>query len=195
MAKTGLGLKAQRGGAVAVVIAVEAGAPVVKVASFIATAAEGDRLALEPYRLAYEMTQAGQEAQAAVTDGRARQDVAAESGMRRLRDDFGAGLAAGLLVNRAGWVGDLLPYSLAFAEHVPVAEGLAVREALRFGLRACGVATAEYDEKTLFDRAEDALGLSAEAIEARLKAMGAGLKPWRKEQKLAALAGWLAAVG
>ena len=189
----GLGLRAQKGGAIAVVIAIAAGEPRLIRADIVATAADGDRLALEPYRVAYETAQAGDDPAPVADDGRRRQDAMAETSLKALFAGISGDVAVALLVNRAGWVGDLLPYSLAWAEHIPVAEGLAVREALRFGLKACGVTAAEYDEKTLSDRAEDALGLSAEAIEARLKTLGAGVKPWRKEQKLAALAAWIAA--
>ncbi len=191
----GLGLRAQKGGAVAVAVAIEAGAPVIRYAGFVATAVDGDRLALEPYGVAYERAQAGGDPAEAAAEGRKRQDVAARRHLEQLIAHLNAPVVAGLLINRAGWISDLVAYSLEWAEHVPVAEGLAVREALRFGLRQCGIAAVEYDEKTLIERAEAALGLSADAIEARLKALGSGLKPWRKEQKLAALAGWLAAVG
>ena len=99
-----------------------------------------------------------------------------------------------MLVNRAGWMDDLLAYSLAFADHPPVAEGLAVREALRSGLQACGVAFDELDEKSLPELADKTLRAGA-GIVARLKALGVGLKPWRKEQKLACLAAWISLAG
>jgi hypothetical protein len=101
--------------------------------------------------------------------------------------------AAALLVNRAGWIGDVLNYSLSWREHVPVAEGLAVRDALRFALNECRIEVAELDEKSLPDLAENALALSTIEIEACLKRLGvtAG-RPWRKEQKLACVSAWIA---
>ena len=88
---------------------------------------------------------------------------------------------------------DLLSYSLAFADHPPVAEGLAVRQALRFGLGPTGLEVVETDEKSLTDLASQVLDRSPAEIEARLKALGATVgPPWRKEQKLACLAAWLA---
>jgi hypothetical protein len=115
----------------------------------------------------------------------------------RWLDDAGQGaLVAALLVNRAGWITDLLEYSIAWPEHVPVAEALAVRDALRSGLAECGIAGVEIDEKSLFDRAAEALDLPVAEIEARLKGLGAVAgKPWRKEQKLACLAAWVAVGG
>ncbi len=194
---TAIGLRAQKGGAVCVVVAVEVSEPKVVLSTILATGAADDRLALAPYAIAREraLTGALDEAAAAVAEGRARQDLAASEGLRRIMADTRAATAA-LLVNRAGWIGDLLSYSLEWAEHVPVAEGLAVRAALRAGCRACGLPLVELDEKTMVERAVERLGLSGDAIEAQLKAMGAGAgKPWRKEQKLAALAAWVALAG
>jgi hypothetical protein len=100
---------------------------------------------------------------------------------------------AALLVNRAGWVTDLLEYSSSWPEHVPVAEGLAVRDALRFACKQCGLEVIELDEKSLSDLAASALGASSASIEARLRALGtAAGRPWRREQKLACLSAWFA---
>ena len=198
-----LGLRAQKGGAVAVCLAVDRGEPRVLLSVFLDTSAEGDRLALEPYRVAAEMAhgEAGSaEAAAAVAEGRRRQAELAARGLRdigRWLDDAGHGtMVAALLVNRASWITDLLEYSLAWPEHVPVAEALAVRDALRSGLAECAIDCVELDEKSLFDRAAEALGLPVVEIEARLNGLGAAAgKPWRKEQKLACLAAWVAVAG
>jgi len=183
------GLRAQKGGAVAV--AVDPDGPRVVLSTILPIAAESDRQAREPYAVAREMVLTGHavsEAAAVVAEGRRRQDEAAADGLRRLAPE-----RAALLINRAGWITDLIGYCLEWAEHVPVAEGLAVRDALRAGCEACGINVVEVDEKSLMERAQGLLGLGAEEIENRLKAMGARLKPWRKEQKLATLAAWLVA--
>lgn len=197
-----LGLRAIRGGAVAVGVAVEDGAPRVVLSTFLATAAEGDRLAYEPYHVAAEMAGAAAgdiplAVAEAVAEGRRRQVVMAADGlgrlMRELRErGYEAGVLA-LLVNRAGWVTDLLRYSLSMPDHPPVAEGLAVREALRAAFGRCGVAATEIDEKSLPQLASALLELTPAALEAQLKALGATAgPPWRKEQKLACLAAWVA---
>jgi hypothetical protein len=99
-----------------------------------------------------------------------------------------------LLVNRAGWITDFLEYSLAWDEHVPVAELLAVRDALRHALGGLSAPLAEVDEKSLLETASLQLGIGEAEIDARLKALGASVgRPWRKEQKLACLSAWLAA--
>jgi hypothetical protein len=202
MVLVGLGFRALKGGSVVVGVAVEAGEPRIVLSSFLATAAEGDRLSLEPYHVAAGMERgpnggASAEAEAAVAEGRKRQDALAAAGLKdivaKLRKEGATPVVAALLVNRAGWVSDLLSYSLAFADHRPVAEGLAVRDALRFAFDRVGIEVAEMDEKSLNEIASEELRLGSADIDDRLKALGAAAgRPWRKEQKLACLAAWVA---
>jgi len=210
-----LGLRAQRGGAVTVGVALEAATPRVVLSTFLATAAEGDRLAFEPYHVAAEMAQdrAGRpargrtpypagalaEATSVVAEGRRRQDSMAAKGLNvivgGLRADGCEPRIAALLLNRAGWITEelRLPHSLSAPEHPPVIEGLAVRDALRFALDECGVPVTEMDEKSLSGVASELFGVSTAALDARLKNLGANAgRPWRKEQKLACLAAWVA---
>ncbi|HWF78322.1 MAG TPA: hypothetical protein VN694_14225 [Caulobacteraceae bacterium] len=200
-----LGFRAGRGGAVVVAVAAGAGAPRLVLSSYLATAAAGDRLAYEPYHVAYELPRGPggeptQEAAAAVAEGRRRQaDVAAKALANLLGTLAAAGQrpsVAALLINRAGWMTDLLPHALSHPAHPPVIEGLAVREALRFACRERGLPIVEMDEKTLIEAAAVKLGQSAGEIETALKALGAAAgKPWRKAQKEACLAAWVAATG
>jgi hypothetical protein len=197
-----IGLRAERGGAVVIGVAIEGSEPRVVLSYFLATAAEGDRLALEPYHVAAEMGRGTKGAvtaaiSEAVAEGRKRQDKLAAKALKDLlgklrKEGYEPGVTA-LLINRAGWVKDLLAYSLAFADHPPVAEGLAVRDALRF---ACGKAEldiAEMDEKSLPELASEVLRLGSAELEAKLKELGAEVgPPWRKEQKAACLEAWVA---
>jgi hypothetical protein len=202
----GLGFRAQRGGAVVVAVALhkdnDRGKPRVVLSSFLATAEEGDRLALEPYTVAYEIQRGkvgapSAEAVATVADGRKRQDALAAKALGdlvvKLRGEGFEPAIAALLVNRAGWITDLLAHSLTDPAHPPVIEGLAVREALRFAFEQVGIAAIELDEKSLPEQGVKELGLPPAEIDAELKALGkqAG-RPWRKEQKMACLAGWYA---
>ncbi|HEX5183914.1 MAG TPA: hypothetical protein VFW19_12280 [Allosphingosinicella sp.] len=201
----GIGLRAQKGGALVVAVEMEAGEPRILLSTAIETHEAGDRLSLEPYRVAAEVAAGVRcgvpaEAAAAVAEGRKRQERMAAEALRDVIHRLGAAgnepIIAALLVNRAGWIADLLSYSLAWAAHVPVAELLAVRDALRSAFSQCGVEGVELDEKSLFDLAAERLDLSPEEIESRLKALGASAgKPWRKEQRLACLAAWVAVSG
>jgi hypothetical protein len=200
----GIGLRALKGGAAVVGVAVEGGEPRVVLSTFLATCAEGDRLSLEPYKVAAELKRDPQgrpsaEAAATVAEGRRRQDQLAATGLhaivRALEEARCKPVVAALLVNRAGWITDLLEYSGSWPEHVPVAEGLAVRDALRFACKECHLEVAELDEKSLPDLTANTLDTSSMAIDARLKALGATIgRPWRKEQKLACLSAWFAII-
>jgi hypothetical protein len=196
----GLGLRAIRHGSVVVAVEMDAGTPRVVLSMFLPTAIDGDRLAAEPYRVAFEMPrdpdgEASAEAAAAVAEGRRRQSALAASGLdaivRQLNAAGYTSVVAGLLVNRTGWITDALSYSLGWPEHVPIAEGLAVRDALRFGCEVNHVSVEDIDEKSLMDVAAIQFGFSIDALNHRLKTLGEPVgKPWRKEQKLACLAGW-----
>jgi hypothetical protein len=194
----GLGLRALKGGAVVVGVAIEAGEPRLFLSTFLATAAEGDRLAFEPYHVAAETGRgASADAASVVAEGRRRQDRMAAESLRAIIGLLGDAdckpVVAALLVNRAGWITDLLEYSTSWQEHLPVAEGLAVRDALRFACRDCQLEISELDEKSLPERAAETLDMPSPAIDARLKTLGAAAgRPWRKEQKLACLAAWTA---
>ena len=126
----GLGFRALKGGGVVVGIVVDESDPRVVLSTFLPTAADGDRLALEPYRVAYEVKRgrdggASAEAAAAVAEGHKRQGELAAKGLgdivRKLRDTGYERVIAALLVNRAGWITDALAYSLSWLEHVPIA--------------------------------------------------------------------------
>ncbi len=197
-----LGFRAGRGGSLVVAITMDDSEPRLVQSTFLATADEGDRLAFEPYHVAFEMAEGKggeipEDAVAAVAEGRQRQEVLAVQKLGeivgRLRGEGWAAKSAALLVNRAGWMTDLLQYSLFDPSHPPVAEGLAVRDAQRSAIERCGIKRVEMDEKSMPEAAQVKLGLSPGGLEARLKALGAGVKPWRKEHRLAGLAAWLAA--
>jgi hypothetical protein len=195
---TALGFRALRGGSVVVGVAMDGGEPRIALSSFLATAAEGDRLAFEPYHVAYEMVRGQGEpiekAATTVAEARRRQEILAAEKLAQIVERTGRPAVAALLINRAGWMTDLLGHGLSAPEHPPVMEGLAVREALRFACRQCGLPVVEMDEKTLHEAASIKLGRAPSEIGAALTALGASAgRPWRKEQKAACLAAWVAA--
>jgi len=205
MSPVALGFRAGRGGAVVVGVAVDRPPPRVVLSAFLATAAEGDRLAFEPYQVAYEMPRAeggGPTAQAAaaVAEGRRRQAALASTALAGLlqglhREGFRPAVAA-LLVNRAGWMTDRLEHCLSAPAHPPVAEGLAVRVALRAAFAGAGLDVVEMNEKSLRESATLRLPLAPGQIDLQLNALGAAAgRPWRAEQKAACLAAWLATAG
>jgi hypothetical protein len=204
MVPIGLGFRALRGGSVVVGVAAgddsDGDQPQVVLSSFLATAIEGDPLASGPYHVAAATERGARdkfpsERAAVVAEGRKRQDRAAAKGLddivRKLNDSGYAPIVGALLVNRAGWLIDDLNHCLSGPEHVRVAEGLAVRQAIRFALGERAIQVVEVDEKSLHEAASNAWHTSSADISARLNALGATVgRPWRKEQKLACLSAW-----
>ncbi|HEV2365117.1 MAG TPA: hypothetical protein VGS12_13075 [Caulobacteraceae bacterium] len=205
MTPIALGFRAVRGGSVVVGVAADGTAPRLALSTFLATAAEGDRVAFEPYHVAYEMPRAeggGPTAAAAsvVAEGRRRQAELAATALagisERLRSEGFRPAIAALLINRAGWMTDQLEHSLSAREHPPVHEGLAVRAALRSAFAGAGLNVVEVDEKSLRESAGLKLPFTPFQIDLQLNALGAiAGRPWRKEQKAACLAAWVAASG
>jgi len=198
----GLGFRAGQGGSVVVGVAANVREPRVVLSTFLATSAQGDRLSHEPYHVAAEMERgphgkvaAG--AAAAVAEGRKRQGPLAAKGLddifRELREAKCEPVVAALLVNRSAWLTDDLEHSLSWPEHVRIAEGLAVRDALRFAFAQLDVEAVEMDESSLHEVAPMLLRRSSADVDVRLKALGTIVgRPWRKEQKAACLAAWVA---
>jgi len=178
----------------------EGDVPRLVMSSFLPTAIADDRLAFEPYHVAAEDYRSCGESSldrvaGLVAEGRRRQLECAVRGLRDVLETLQGRhldpVLAGLLVNRAGWVTDLLTYSLQWADHPPVAEGLAVRETLRSAFDIVGLGYEAVDETSLPDLGLRDLSLSFDDIAAHIRRLGreAGA-PWRKEQKAACLVAW-----
>ena len=73
-----------------------------------------------------------------------------------------------------------------------VAEGEAIRDALRTGTAKLELDCVDQDEKSVRPAALEALACSGDALKARRKdARPADTRSWRQEEQLVALAAWL----
>lgn len=70
-------------------------------------------------------------------------------------------------------------------------EGQLFRTTLAAALRARGIRSAVFRERDIYAAATKSHGRSPEQIKRALVALGNSTRPWRGEQKLAALAAWL----
>jgi hypothetical protein len=89
----------------------------------------------------------------------------------------------------------LPPLEKILASHplLHTAEGELFRNALRAASRECDLPLVEVKERELFARAGADLCLPATRIEHHVAAMGKAIgPPWRQDEKLAAVAAWLA---
>ena len=72
------------------------------------------------------------------------------------------------------------------------AEGRLFREATEFAARACKLVAETFAEADVQAIASRRLGLTPPAIAEHIAAMGRSIKPWRADEKLAALVAWMA---
>jgi len=89
----------------------------------------------------------------------------------------------------------LPPLDRILASHAMIhaAEGEMFREALLRGAKHCGIAALMIPERSVSDLAEKTLHLPFSDIRERMTYLGRELgPPWREDQKLATLAGWVA---
>jgi hypothetical protein len=120
-------------------------------------------------------------------------DRLAEEALHSLVDRFHP-IACALLTNAAK---PLPGRKEILASHalIHTAEGEMFRQALIHGAETCGLAVHKLRERDGYALAAEAIGIPETTIRARIAALGASLgPPWREDQKLAALAGWIAAL-
>lgn len=172
-----LGLRAQKGGAVALGVA---GGARITLNSLLATHDPARPETLAPYAMAAALPRdEGDAAARALVDAMAAAQTAlATDGLAALLAAHGPPAAVALIANRATWIDDLLAHALGWDDHVPVVEALAVRATVRAAIISAGLPLVQPDEKLL------AAGLASPA----LAALGKGQRPWARVQKLAALA-------
>jgi hypothetical protein len=202
MTKAAIGFRVHMGWAAAVGIALEGGAPRLVHSSIIETAEEGDNIAKEPYHQAagYHGLERGArppDPEAIIARGRKTQTKLAAKAISALAAEFKAQrltLMAGAVLATRSWLGHDLEGILGDHAHIHVYEGEAVRDAVRFALKANKIPAREFDQKSLYAEGAKTLKRAEPKLKAQLTALGAGRKPWTQDQKLAALAAWLALV-
>ena len=76
------------------------------------------------------------------------------------------------------------------------AEGRLFRDILETGAAACGLARRSFSEKDVYQQAASEFRCSVDALRQRVSALGSGVvRPWREDEKLAALAAWIVLAG
>lgn len=198
-----LGISTHMGWAAVAALLLDAGTPR-QVRTFrLATAAPADTEAAEPYHAAAGYRGATRvrpppDPERVVRDALRRQrrytEIQLGRLLRELRD-WPAPVQAALFVGR-GRPAASLERILASHAQIHVAEGNAVRGAVRRALEGRTIGTLPLDRRELPDRVRALLGIDAPAAEQVLR----GLRPdnggvWRREERDCALAAWLAGAG
>jgi len=85
-----------------------------------------------------------------------------------------------------------LAATLASHALIHTAEGEFFRDAVKRACESCGLAVSCIKERELLHEASTALGIPVRELTHRISSLGRSLgPPWRQDQKLSALAGWL----
>ncbi len=192
--RAALGFRAHSGWAALVVVAGSAGAPVVLERRRVETADPSIRGSLQPYHAAKEMKLPEAEAFlhrcAAATQRMAETSVSetiAELGNK------GHTVACACVLLGAGRPTTDLAATLRSHPMIHTAEGHFFRAALRNACESCALPVLGIKEKELVRQAASALGLSAEQLQHRIAELGKSIgPPWRQDEKLCAIAAWLA---
>ena len=191
-----IGLRAHSGWAVLVALGGPASAPVVVDRRRLTLC--DDSFPRQPYHAAENLPAAKAEALVSRSLETAHR-LTREALAGAVRDRRAAGqevAGAGLLLGS----GRPLPTELAaiLRAHplIHTAEGVMYREALRLGCERAGVAVVGLREREIEARAAKLLKMAADALGARVTALGKPLgSPWTQDEKLAALAAWLVLTG
>lgn len=203
MSTLSLGVCTHMGWATVTAVRLEGGRPAAVRTFRLETGDPDDRASLEPYHRAggYEgakrvpappdpakVVNAGLRKQRHHTDKRLRELL---STLKVWPQPPGCGA---LFVGR-GRTASSLERILASHAQIHVAEGNAVRDAVRRAFARQHIPLLEVDRKSLFDQAASRLSLDENTLDRHLKSLqpdNGG--PWRQEERHCALAAWLAAV-
>lgn len=190
-ARVAIGLRVKTGRAIAVVLRASWEPPIVVKREELILSDPGKPEVWQPFHPVMELP--WEEAAAAVSKTRKAIQATASKAMRTLVEEICAG---GFEPRAVGIVGGSSqdpakignPHIRAHA-----AEGRLYREVLEAAADACGLSRRSFQEKNLYAQAASRVGGSADAVRERVSALGAGkVRPWRADEKLAAVAAWMA---
>lgn len=192
--------KAHQGWINSVAIDTASSAPAPMLAQRIELFETDDREVTEPYHVAggwhgLEQVPRPQNPAGVIARGRKRQVAAAKKCLAAYLDtlqqiDLRWTLA--VVLTGRGKLGDELEHILGSHAHIHIAEGEAVRSAMRAALDAINVDYVLQDEKSVIADASRELDLGEDQCDLYLKELKpAGARSWCKEERLIALGAWL----
>lgn len=189
-----LGLRAHSGWAALVVLAGSAAAPVVIDRRRVETADPRIHGAVQPYHAAKEMKLTDAEAFLARCTAAARQ--MAETAVKMTVAEMarkGHAVAGACVLLSSGRPTPDLAATLRSHPMIHTAEGHFFRDALRTGCESCGLPVLSVKEKELIHRAATEIGIPGDDLQRRVAELGKSVgRPWQQDEKLCAIAAWLA---
>jgi hypothetical protein len=204
MRRAALGFLAHSGWAVMVAVAEPMDTPVMPTASMVierrrislvgaGTVARG-AAPVQPYHAARELDleRAQQIIERCVEEATRLAESAVRAAIEGLRVKDWEAAACGILL-ASGRPLPSLAKILSSHSLIHAAEGELFRNALKSAGESCGLGVIGARERDLYPRAAAALGAGPEQLRSDLDRLGRALgPPWRRDEKYAALVGWLA---
>jgi hypothetical protein len=170
------------------------GPPVVIERRRVQTADPRIRGSLQPYHAAKEMQLA--EAEAFLDRCGAATRRMAETSVRQAVAELagkGYAVAGACVLLGSGRPATGLAATLRSHPMIHTAEGDFFRDALKAACESCGLPVLGVKEKELIGQAAAALGIAADRLQLRAADLGKSVgPPWRQDEKLCTIAGWLA---
>ncbi len=197
MTRVALGFRTHLGWAALVALAGPPSAPRVIERQRVELADPAVPESLDPYHAARGLALV--EAEGVVHQGSTAIRAVARKALRSAVDGLVANgyevMGSGILL-AAGRLPATLDKVLASHAMVHMAEGELFRGALREASERCSLPVSGLREREAFERAGALLGLTPEQLERRVNELGRELgPPWRRDQKLAAVAAWFTLAG
>ncbi|MEO8432391.1 MAG: hypothetical protein ABI592_12845 [Acidobacteriota bacterium] len=189
-----IGIESHSGWAALVVLAGPVGAPAVVLRRRVELADPTDQAAKQPFHAAEDLPWPEAKAfiAAAVSDARRRAREELDAVLHALASEQFSPRRCGIVTASGRALPDLRSI-LASHALIHAAEGEHFRKALAEAAESRGVAPVRISRKELPERAAAAIGISAKEAVRRVSSFGAALgPPWASDQKLAAMAAWIA---
>ncbi len=197
MTKAAVGFRAHSGWSALVAVAAGARWPVVIDRRRIELADAAILGSMQPYHAAEPMKLEDAEAciQRSIDQARLLAQRALHAAIDELRKSGHEVAGCGILL-ASGRPAPALAVILASHPLIHTAEGELFRDALRYASERCKLPVTAVKERDLFERAAAELRIPSGELQRRVAEMGRAIgPPWRQDQKLAALVGWLALAG
>ena len=197
MTKAAVGFRAHSGWSALVAVAAGARWPVVIDRRRIELADAAIPGSMQPYHAAEPMKLKDAEAyiQRSIDQARRLAQRALHAAIDELRKSGHEVAGCGILL-ASGRPAPALAAILASHPLIHTAEGELFRDALRYASERCKLPVTAVKERDLFERAAAELRIPSGELQRRVAEMGRAIgPPWRQDQKLAALVGWLALAG
>jgi len=197
MTKAAIGFRAHSGWSALVTVAAGARWPVVIDRRRIELADAAIPGSMQPYHAAEPMKLKDAEAhiQRSIDQARLLAQRALHAAIDELRKSGHEVAGCGILL-ASGRPAPALAAILASHALIHTAEGELFRDALKYASERCKLPVTAVKERDLFERAGVELRIPSGELQRRVAEMGRAIgPPWRQDQKLAALVGWLALAG